>query len=274
VAAAGGGVQYVGDQGQRLMQVDVSRQMSTGDDGRSIFQSVQGGAGYVASSAASNTGSAVFGSISIADATATNYGKDFTITFNGGNYTVMTKDVPPVVAGAGAYTAGSPVNFGGVQIKFTGKPADGDSFDVSTAQNAGTDVFAAIGQLVTALRTPLAGELVSLDALIAAQTQVRSAADALRARPVQVALAQALVAAESAMASASSRVLALLDQHDALRVDAAVAPFAGVLRDSGARLAFARQLFNEAAQTYDDAVHQFPTRLLISLYGFGPAGRI
>jgi len=157
VAAAGGGVQYVGDQGQRLMQVDVSRQMSTGDDGRSIFQSVQGGAGYVASSAASNTGSAVFGSISIADATATNYGKDFTITFNGGNYTVMTKDVPPVVAGAGAYTAGSPVNFGGVQIKFTGKPADGDSFDVSTAQNAGTDVFAAIGQLVTALRTPLAG---------------------------------------------------------------------------------------------------------------------
>jgi flagellar hook-associated protein 3 FlgL len=139
------------------MQVDVSRQMSTGDDGRSIFQSVQGGAGYVASSAASNTGSAVFGSISIADATATNYGKDFTITFNGGNYTVMTKDVPPVVAGAGAYTAGSPVNFGGVQIKFTGKPADGDSFDVSTAQNAGTDVFAAIGQLVTALRTPLAG---------------------------------------------------------------------------------------------------------------------
>jgi LemA protein len=76
------------------------------------------------------------------------------------------------------------------------------------------------------------------------------------------------------MASASSRVLALLDQHDALRVDAAVAPFAGVLRDSGARLAFARQLFNEAAQTYDDAVRQFPTRLLISLYGFGPAGRI
>ena len=46
-AQAGGGVQYMGDQGQRLMQIDVARQMSTGDDGRTVFQSVQGGAGYV-----------------------------------------------------------------------------------------------------------------------------------------------------------------------------------------------------------------------------------
>ena len=35
VAQAGGGVQYMGDQGQRLMQIDVSRQMSATDDGRS-----------------------------------------------------------------------------------------------------------------------------------------------------------------------------------------------------------------------------------------------
>jgi flagellar hook-associated protein 3 FlgL len=44
-----------------------------------------------------------------------------------------------------------------VQIKITGTPAAGDSFDVSTAKNAGTDVFAAIGELVSALRTPLSG---------------------------------------------------------------------------------------------------------------------
>ena len=34
-----GGISYLGDQGQRLMQVDVSRQMAGTDDGRSIFQS-------------------------------------------------------------------------------------------------------------------------------------------------------------------------------------------------------------------------------------------
>ncbi|UVH58934.1 flagellar hook-associated protein FlgL [Variovorax paradoxus] len=157
VATTSGGVQYVGDQGQRLMQVDVARQMSTSDDGRSVFQSVQGGAGYVASGAAGNTGTGVFGSVSVTDATAPNYGKDFTITFSATDYTVTTKDTPPVVAATGPIAADTPINFGGVQIKITGTPAAGDSFDVSTAKNAGTDVFAAIGELVSALRTPLSG---------------------------------------------------------------------------------------------------------------------
>jgi len=154
---ASGGVQYVGDQGQRLMQVDVARQMSTSDDGRTVFQSVQGSAGYVASGAAGNTGSGVFGAVGVTDATDPNYGKDFSISFSGGNYTVSTKDTPPVVAASGTFTPGTPISFGGLQISISGTPASGDSFDVSTAKNAGTDIFATIGQLVSALRTPLAG---------------------------------------------------------------------------------------------------------------------
>ncbi|VTU25478.1 Hook-filament junction protein [Variovorax sp. SRS16] len=181
-ATAGGGVQYVGDQGQRLMQVDVARQMSTSDDGRTVFQSVQGGAGYVASGAAGNTGSGVFGAIGVTDATAANYGKDFTISFAGGNYTVTTKDTPPVVAATGAFTPDTPIAFGGLQISISGKPADGDSFDVSTARNAGTDIFAAIGQLVSALRTPLEGggdaaQAKLLNALSTANVKVSNAHD-------------------------------------------------------------------------------------------------
>jgi flagellar hook-associated protein 3 FlgL len=181
-AQAGGGVQYVGDQGQRLMQVDVARQMATSDDGRSVFQSVQGGAGYVTSGAAANTGTAVFSATSVVDATAADYGKDFTISFAGGNYTVQTKDTPPVVAGTGAFTAGSPITFGGLQLSFTGTPADGDSFDASTAKNAGTDIFATIGELVTALRTPLTGggdaaKARLLNALSTANVKVTNAHD-------------------------------------------------------------------------------------------------
>jgi len=181
-AQAGGGVQYVGDQGQRLMQVDVARQMATSDDGRSVFQSVQGGAGYVTSGAAANTGTAVFSATSVVDGTAANYGNDFTISFAGGNYTVQTKDTPPVVAGTGAFTAGSPITFGGLQLSFTGTPADGDSFDASTAKNAGTDIFATIGELVTALRTPLTGggdaaKARLLNALSTANVKVTNAHD-------------------------------------------------------------------------------------------------
>lgn len=128
--------------------------------------------------------------------------------------------------------------------------------------------------LVTALRGPLAAEQGALDALLTAQAQVRAAADALGARPVMHSLAGALVQAEGAMSSASSRVLALLEQQPGLRGDAAIAPHAATLRDSGARLAFARQLFNDAAQAYNAAARQFPTRLLTRLYGFGTAGRL
>ncbi len=157
VAQAGGGVQYMGDQGQRLMQIDVSRQMSATDDGRSVFQSVQGGAGYVTRAGAGNTGTGVFGAVAVTDATAPHYGKDFTVSFAAGNYTVTTNDTPPVVAATGPFTADTPISFGGVQISMSGAPADGDSFQVTTAKNAGTDVFAAIGDLVATLRKPLTG---------------------------------------------------------------------------------------------------------------------
>ena len=132
----------------------------------------------------------------------------------------------------------------------------------------------AVHALVAALQVPLGSEQRALDALLAAELQVRGAADGLAGYAVDVARAATLVAAEAAMASAASRVLALLEQHEALRDDAAVAPHAGVLRDSIARLVFSRQLFNEAADRYNTAAHLFPTRLLASLYRFGPAGRL
>ena len=40
------------------------------------------------------------------------------------------------------------------------------------------------------------------------------------------------------------------------------------------RLGFARQLFNETAQPYNEAIAAFPTRLLVGLFRFGAAGRL
>jgi LemA protein len=132
----------------------------------------------------------------------------------------------------------------------------------------------AVAPLVLALRAALAAEQGALDALLAADKQVRSAADALAARPVDAALAAAVVAGEAAMASAGSRVLALLEQHDTLRHDEQVRPHAATLRDSALGLAFSRQRYNEAAAAYNEAAALFPTRLLAELYRFGPAGRL
>jgi LemA protein len=132
----------------------------------------------------------------------------------------------------------------------------------------------AVQALLGALREPLAGEMRALEALAAAEQQVRSAADALGHRPVMAAPAAALVAAEAKMGAASTRVLSLVALQPELASEAAVAPHRAVLEDSAARLAFARQLFNEATTAYNAAARQFPTRLLTRLYGFGTAGRI
>lgn len=131
-----------------------------------------------------------------------------------------------------------------------------------------------VGPLVTALRAPLASEGAALDAMLSAQAKVAAAADALRARPVLALLATAQVQAENEMASASSRLLSLIELHPELLQDVDVAARVDSLRAAEPRLGFARQLFNDAVQTYNDALRQFPTRLLARLFGMGTAARI
>jgi len=133
----------------------------------------------------------------------------------------------------------------------------------------------ALQALVEALRPPLAEDGAALDALQGATLQVQAAAEALRARPVAAPLAAALVTAEEVLSTALARVVALLEHHPQLRDDTPeVAQPLQALKELEPRLAFARQLFNDAAQAYNAAARQFPTRLLTRLYGFGTAGRL
>jgi flagellar hook-associated protein 3 FlgL len=186
VSDASGNITYKGDQGQRLTQVDVSRQMAGTDDGRSIFQSVPGGAGYV-TSAAGNTGSGVFSSTSVVDASDPNYGKDFVIRFLNGapmQYEVYIPTPSPgqAIVAPTNYTSGSSINFGGLQISISGAPAANDKFNVATAKNAGTDVFSAIKDVITALKTPVEnagapGQAMVLNALSTANRKITNAHD-------------------------------------------------------------------------------------------------
>ncbi|MDI1268742.1 MAG: flagellar hook-associated protein FlgL [Polaromonas sp.] len=185
---ADGSMKYNGDQGQRMVQVDVSRQMAGADDGRSIFQSVQGGAGYVSASPASsssapNAGSGVFSSVSVVDVSNTSYGQDFEINFvDANNYTVTTRSQPPVTSASTGYTAGSAISFGGLQISISGEPAAGDSFSVATAKNAGTNVFEAINDVIKALKVPVdtgapAAKAQLLNALSTGNVKITNAHD-------------------------------------------------------------------------------------------------
>lgn len=133
---------------------------------------------------------------------------------------------------------------------------------------------AVLPPLLAALREPLAGEHGALDALQSAQAQAVLAARALAQRPVAVEPVAQWVQAESVLVSRGSRVVALLEQQPAARDSAAVAALLLAWRDADVELGFARRLFDGAAQAYNQAASQVPTRWLVRVYGFGPAGLV
>ena len=141
-------------------------------------------------------------------------------------------------------------------------------------QDALTQLGAAVEPLVTALRQAMAAEQGALDTWLASHGEATKAASAMLARPMAEHNAQAWVAAETALAAAASRVLALLDQHGELRRADAVAALATTWHDGQARLPFARQLFNESAQAYNDAIALIPTRWVARGFSLGRAGLI
>jgi LemA protein len=83
-----------------------------------------------------------------------------------------------------------------------------------------------------------------------------------------------MVAAEATLQAALSRLLALLEQRSDLSGADDLGPHVAAQRDATQRLAFARQLFNDAVGSYNMAARQFPTRLVSSLFGFGAAGTL
>ena len=132
----------------------------------------------------------------------------------------------------------------------------------------------ALAGLLAAATEPLASEAAALDAVAQAQGQVLTAQEALRRRPVDRDLVSDLSKADAVLAAVLVRLLSLVDQQAVLRADEAVRQRLAQLKACPAQLAFARQLFNQAGSGYNQAVRQFPTRLLGSVLRFGEAGSL
>lgn len=116
------------------------------------------------------------------------------------------------------------------------------------------------------------GEQGAIEAVNAAQLQVSLAADAMRAKPVLATAAERLVQADRQLAAALVRVRALADHDTTLKARDDVPAWLADLREAEQRLAFGRQLFNDAVLSCNLAAHQWPTRLLVKLYGFEDVG--
>jgi LemA protein len=114
----------------------------------------------------------------------------------------------------------------------------------------------------------------SVDALRSAQAQLHAAAQLVRTRPAHAATAATLASAEAALNATVARVLNQVESDAALHAHETVATQMLALFAFGPRLLEARQRFNQASTAYNDAIQQFPTRLLAPVFRFDAAGSL
>ncbi|MCV2351247.1 LemA family protein [Paucibacter sp. Y2R2-4] len=126
-------------------------------------------------------------------------------------------------------------------------------------------------KLLAILRPLLSNEQATFDALDAAQAEAQAAAQAVRARPYAGDPVASLGVASAVHAAALTRLMSLLDHHAELREHAELFALVDELKMIERQRSFTRQLFNQAVGHFNEAITQFPTRILASVYGFREA---
>ncbi len=129
----------------------------------------------------------------------------------------------------------------------------------------------ACAQLLAAVTPRLPNEQATFAALISAQAESQAAAQAARGKPWAPDPMGSLAVASALHTAALTRLLSLLDHHAELLGEGGVDALVGELKLIERQRAFTRQVFNQAVAQYNDALHQFPTRLLAKLYDFNEA---
>ncbi len=152
-------VQYMGDQGQRLIQVGPTRQLAVSDSGTDVFDRIKNGNGVFATAAdSSNTGTGVINVGSVitpASLTGDDYEINFTVAAGVTTYDIVNTTTGSPVSSANAYTSNTTISFDGMQLNIKGDPANGDKFTVSPSSNQ--SIFETVGNLIAALETPSGG---------------------------------------------------------------------------------------------------------------------
>lgn len=125
-----------------------------------------------------------------------------------------------------------------------------------------------IPNLVEVARKYAAHERETLEAVTAARNQAKAAADVARARPAAAGAVTSLAMAEQVLGGAMGRLMALVEAYPELKADQTLRELSEELTSTENKVAFSRQLFNDATLDYNNAAQQFPTNLMASLFGF------
>jgi flagellar hook-associated protein 3 FlgL len=145
------GVQYMADDGQRMVQVGSARKMAASDSGADIFVRIKNGNGtFVTEASPANTGAASIGQGTVTNSTLLT-GSGYKLVFTSPTTFNVTDPQGAVVSENNAYSSGEAITLPGMQLSIIGAPAMGDTFTVSPSTNEG--LFKTLEDMITALNT-------------------------------------------------------------------------------------------------------------------------
>ena len=131
-----------------------------------------------------------------------------------------------------------------------------------------------IPNLVEATKKYLSHERETLEAVITARNQAKSASDAVRSRPANALAVTRLAVAEQALTNSLGSLFALNEAYPELKADETIRDLSEELTSTENKVTFSRQAFNDAVLDYNDAQGQFPAVLVAKLFSFEPSAML
>ena len=131
-----------------------------------------------------------------------------------------------------------------------------------------------IPNLVEVARKYLEHEAQTLEAVIAARNQARSAEQAASGAPLNPALISTLSGAEQMLGGALGRLMAVVEDYPELKADQNMRELSEELSSTENRIGFARQAYNDAVMDYNIKRETFPEIVVASALGLAPTEQL
>jgi len=149
-----GGFTYLGDEGQRLLQIGTARTVALGDSGKDVFLEIRNGNGiFSVTDNPANTGTGVIDNGSLANGVSWNP-DTYTITFTSAT-AFEVRDSGNNLVLSSTYTDNALISFNGVNTSIKGAPSTGDVFTVSPSMNQG--MLTTVQNIITAFEFSTSG---------------------------------------------------------------------------------------------------------------------